>query len=169
VRGPTLLLILVAVGIGAFALLNWGAFSAPTALSFGFGTVQAPLGLILLGMMAALLVVFLAFALYLETSVLLTTRRHAKQLEVERERAEQAEASRLADLRAYLEGELRSLAERGDAGRAGIVARIERSEEALRAALEQTGNSLAAYLGELEDRLDRVAAALPDRRPPPDR
>ena len=165
-RGPMLLLILVAVVIGAFASLNWSAFSAPAALSFGFGTVQAPLGLLLLGMMASLLVVFLAFALYLETSVLLTTRRHAKQLEAERQRAEQAEASRLADLRAYLEGELRSLAELGETGRAGIVARIEQSDAALRAALEQTGNSLAAYLGELEDRLDR-AAALPDRGPPP--
>jgi hypothetical protein len=163
-RGATLLLILVAVVIGAFAALNWSAFSAPTALSFGFGTIEAPLGLILLGMMATLLVVFLAFALYLETSVLLTTRRHAKQLEAERQRAEQAEASRLADLRAYLDGELRRLAELGETGRAGIVARIEQSEGTLRAALEQTGNSLAAYLGELEDRLDQTAAALPDRK-----
>ncbi|MGE5088837.1 MAG: LapA family protein [Candidatus Levyibacteriota bacterium] len=166
-RGPMLLLIVVTVVIGAFAALNWSAFSAPTALSFGFGAVQAPLGLVLLGMMASLVVVFLAFALYLETSVLLATRRHAKQLEAERQRAEQAEASRLADLRAYLEGELRNLAERGERGRAGIVAHIGQSEAALRAALEQTGNSLAAYLGELEDRLERAAAALPDRRPPP--
>src|SRR5512135_604720 len=76
-RGPMLLLILAAFVVGAFAELNLSAFSAPTALSFGFGTVQAPLGLILLGMMASRLVVFLAFEDRLHPGGALFTREDA--------------------------------------------------------------------------------------------
>ena len=34
--------------LAVFALLNWSAFSTPTALTLGFAEVQAPLGLVML-------------------------------------------------------------------------------------------------------------------------
>ena len=44
------LMILAVLGlIAVFSALNWSAFIAPTALSLGFTSVEAPLGLILLG------------------------------------------------------------------------------------------------------------------------
>ena len=44
--------------VGLFALINWGAFSALTSLSLGFTTVQAPLGLLMLGLVVFLCVLF---------------------------------------------------------------------------------------------------------------
>ena len=91
----TLFLLIVVVVIIVFAALNWSAFMAPTTLSLGFATVQAPLGLIMLGLLVFLTGLFLVFVVYLQTSSLLETRRHARELQANRELADQAEASRL--------------------------------------------------------------------------
>ena len=90
----TLLMLVVLGAIVLFAALNWSSFMAPTTMSLGFAAVQAPLGLILLGLMALLTALFLVFVVYLQTSVLLETRRHARELQTQRELADQAEASR---------------------------------------------------------------------------
>jgi hypothetical protein len=36
-----------------------------------------------------------------------------------------------------------------------VVARVERAEDSLKTEVERAGNTLAAYIGELEDRLTR--------------
>ena len=54
------LLILIVLGVlSIFALINWSAFTAQTSLSVGFATVEAPLGLILLGITGLLALLFL--------------------------------------------------------------------------------------------------------------
>ena len=50
----TLILLLVVLAIGALAALNWPTLSAPTVVSLGLTTVQAPLGLIMLALTALL-------------------------------------------------------------------------------------------------------------------
>ena len=87
----TLLLLLVFGAIAAFAAVNWGVFTTPTTLSLVFATVEAPLGLIMLGLAVLLTVLFLVFLVYLETSVIIETRRHARELRAHRELAERAE------------------------------------------------------------------------------
>jgi uncharacterized integral membrane protein len=153
----TLALLLVLAAIAVFAALNWSAFMAPTTLSLGFGEVQAPLGLIMLGMTALLALAFLVYVVYLQTSVLLEARRHARALQASRELADQAEASRFTDLRAYLEAELAKLASQGEASQASVVERVDQLERNLRAAVDQSSNAMAAYIGELDDRLKRDA------------
>src|SRR5438128_12614680 len=101
----TLFLLFVLAAIAAFAALNWGTFTAPTSLSLGLTEVQAPLGLVMLGLLAFLTALFLVFALYLQTSVLFETRRHAREIHANRELADQAEASRFTALRSFLEAE----------------------------------------------------------------
>ena len=151
----TLFLILVLVAIGGFSALNWSAFLAPTSLSLGVADVQAPLGLIMLGALVMVAAVFMVYILYLQTTVLLDTRQHTKELQSNRKLADQAEASRFTELRGFLEAELkRQLAQDADS-RAAVVARIDQLERDLRTVVEQSGNSLAASLGELEDRLER--------------
>jgi hypothetical protein len=99
---------------------------------------------------------FLLYVVYLQASALLDTRRQALELRNNRQLADQAEASRFTELRAYLETEQgRQLAQQGEV-QSVLLARIDQLEQALRTELEQTGNSLAASLGELEDRLDRA-------------
>jgi len=139
----TLLLVLALALTATFATVNWSAFVAPTTLSLVFTTIEAPLGLIMLAITAVIAVLFLAFIVYLQTSVLLEARRHAKALETQRQLADQAEASRFTELRAFLERELASNSAERQAVKAEVLARVD-----------QVGNTLAAYIGELEDRLE---------------
>jgi hypothetical protein len=151
----TLFLILVLVAIGGFSALNWNAFLTPTSLNLGLAEVQAPLGLIMLGALVMVAGVFMVYILYLQTTVLLDTRQHTKELQSNRKLADQAEASRFTELRGFLETELKRQLAQDAESRAAVVARIDQLERDLRTAVEQSGNSLAASLGELEDRLDR--------------
>ena len=149
------LLILTVLGlIAVFSALNWSAFIAPTTLSLGFASVEAPLGLILLGIVALLTLLFLVYITYLQSTVLLETRRHARELQLQRDLAEQAETSRFNQLRSVMETELEKLAGEMEQSKSLLLTRLEQIDRDLRAALEQTGNSLAAYIGELEDRFD---------------
>lgn len=139
----TLLLVLVLALTATFAAVNWSAFTAPTALSLVFTTIEAPLGLIMLAITAVIAVLFLAFIVYLQTSVLFEARRHAKALEAQRQLADQAEASRFTELRAFLEAVLAGQSAERQSAKADVLARVD-----------QAGNTLAAYIGELEDRLE---------------
>ena len=78
--GRTLLVLVVLALTGLFALLNWSAFAAPTSLYLGFTTVQAPLGIIMLGVVALLAIVFVIWAISLQGTLLLEQRRTAKEL-----------------------------------------------------------------------------------------
>ena len=155
-RTRTLLLLVVLIAIGVFAAINWTAIVAPTTLSLLVTDVQAPLGLIMLGVTALVTLLFLLFVVYLQTSVHLDTRRHTRELQGQRELADKAEASRFTELRAFLETELRKLAEQSGAAQANMAARLDQVQRELGAAILQTENSLSAYIGELEDRLHRA-------------
>lgn len=151
----TLSLLLVLAAIAAFTALNWSVFMTPTTLSLGVALVQAPLGLVMLGLLAFLTALFLVFVIYLQSSVLLETHRHTREMQANRELAGQAEASRFTELHRFLEVELTKQTSLDAESRAAVLARLSQLDRDLRTAVEQAGNTLAAYLGELEDRLDR--------------
>ena len=73
----TFLLLLTLAVVVLFAALNWSTFVTPTALSLGVTEVQAPFGLVMLGLMAFMAVLFLVFIVYLQSGVLLEARRNA--------------------------------------------------------------------------------------------
>ena len=149
-------LILVVLGLVAiFAAINWSAFVAPTRLSLGFGVVDAPLGLILIAVLVLLTILFLIYVAYMQSVVILDNRRHARELQTQRELAEQAEASRLNQLQSLLQGELQTLKTQTEAWHIEMLARVERAEGNLQVALEQINNSLAASIGELEDKVEQ--------------
>ena len=155
-RARTLVLLAILILIGVFSAVNWKAIVAPTPLSFVVTEVQAPLGLILLGIAALLTVLFLLYLVYLQTSVLLDSRRHARELQGQRELADQAEASRFTELRSFLDAELHKLAGQTNEGQARLAARLDQIHRELNASIMQTENSLSAYIGELEDRVQRT-------------
>ena len=156
-RLPTLLLLFVLIGIVAFAVANLTVIMAPTTVSLLVADIQAPLGLIMLGLTVLVTVLFLTYLAYLQTTVLLDARRHSRELQAQRELADKAEASRFTDLRTYLDMELRKLGEQVAESRLGMTARIDLAQQDLRTTIEESGNSLAAHIGELEDRLERTA------------
>lgn len=151
----TLLLLIVLGAIAAFAAVNWNSFMTPTNLSLLFATIQAPLGLIMLGFTALLTALFLLFIAYLQASLLMDTRRHTREMQAQRALADQAEASRITELRKFLEAELLKLADQAAESRAAVETRLGQLERDLRSDIEQAGNTLAAYIGEFEDRLER--------------
>ena len=156
----TLLIATVLGLLVIFALFNWGAFMSPTTLTFGIGTVEAPLGLILLALVALITLLFLIYIVFLQSSSLLEGRRQTRELQSQRELADRAEESRFQQLRSAMETELRNLDTRSNESKAAILTRLDALERDMRMAIEQSGNTLAAYLGEIEDRFERSA----DRR-----
>jgi len=121
-----LIFFLVLVAVGVFAAINWGVFTALTPISLGFTTVQAPLGLIMLGLTAFLCVLFTVWVIVLQANSLRDARRQTKELQAQRDLADKAEASRFTELRA------------------DVLRRIDES-----------ANATAAHIAQLEDRLER--------------
>jgi len=141
-RLRTVLVVLMIVMVSAFATINWQAFLAPTTLSLLFTSFDAPLGLVMLGILTFVVVAFALYMAVWQSTILIESRRHAKELQQQRMLAEQAEASRFTELRALLHDEVERL---GD--------RLAQVQESLRTEIRENGNSLAANIAEMDDRL----------------
>jgi uncharacterized integral membrane protein len=161
----TLLILALLAAVAIFTALNWNAFVTPTTLSLVFAKVEAPLGLVLLGFVAVLTLLFLIYVVYLQSSVLIESRRYARELQAQRELADQAEASRFSQLQAFLESELRKVAQKSEELKTGVLTKLEEVERELRSVVEQSGNTLAAYIGEIDDRLERTSGERSSKGP----
>ena len=147
----TILLALMTLAVIVLSALNWPAFTTPTPLNLLFTQAELPLGLLMLGVLACFV---LAFAVLLAMShgrALIETRQHHKEMERQRALAEQAETSRLEALRVTLLEEF-----------ARMDTRLAQMQEANRQALHDDVNSIAAMIGELDQRL---APSPPDEQP----
>lgn len=148
--------------LALLALLNWSAFSAPTLLNLGVAEVQAPLGIVLLIFTGLLSALFLFYIVVQQAGMILEARRTAKELKGHREVADQAEASRFTEMRAWLDGELRRIEAQSSAATREMGARIDKLDQALQDTLTESSKSMLAYLAEIEDKLDRVSPPRPD-------
>ena len=153
----TVLLFLIVAAFAGFVILNWGVINAPTTLSFGFSSAQAPLGLLLLGFTVVIVAMFLLFMVVQQATVLLETRRTAKELTAQRTLADQAESSRFTALSKHLDDELQRLEAQATTRDTALTQRLDNLEQSLRTHVEQASNSLAASIGEMDDRLERLA------------
>lgn len=95
-----------------FAGLNWAALSADTALNLAVMQVQAPMGIILLGLTALFVALFFIATLYSRISNLMESRRLHKDVRAAQDMADKAEASRLEGLQHLIVTEFRMLNER---------------------------------------------------------
>lgn len=155
-RAFSLTLILAYVLLAAFATLNWAAIAVSSTLSLGFVEVSAPLGMVMLIFTAAISGLFIVYIVLLQAGVILEARRLTKEVKAQRELADTAEASRFTELRTLLEGELRRIAAQGAESNREFGARIEQSERGMQDKLAEATGTLSAYLGEIEDKLDRA-------------
>lgn len=149
------LLVVIVLGLLAiFTIVNWGTFITPTHLSLVVTSVEAPLGLVMLGFTAVLAAVLLAYALKVQINALSDTRRQSEELRRQRELADQAEASRFTELQQFLEQEL-----------ASVKQAQQDSEQRFRDELATSTNTLAACIGEVDERLERQSPTPPERMP----
>lgn len=155
-RFRSLPLFLVLAVTAVFAVMNWSVIVSPTMLSIGARTFEAPPGLVLLGLMALLCVSFILYSLSLQGSALFESRRHAREVQAQRELADKAEGSRFTELRNFMSAELLRVTQAEDAMRMQIMARLDALEQQSRSALTQ-------QIGELEGRLERFNPPLDER------
>jgi uncharacterized integral membrane protein len=132
-RALAIVLVAALAMLALFAAMNWAALTAPTSLRFVGVNVDAPLGLILVVTAIAFALLSFVYGAVQRTATLLEMRRQAQALEAQRRLAEDAEASRLKELRDEMQREFTEV----------------------RRTIEESANGLAAAIGELEDRLDK--------------
>jgi uncharacterized integral membrane protein len=159
-KGLRMVILLTLVLLGVFVLANWSVLTARTTLSLLAFSIEGPLGLILLGIILVFLVLFMAHAITLRTTMLLEARRHAADLKSERDRADQADASRISELRreidqrfSELRAAIQSTGEKQAASAKSLNESIERS-------IELATNSLSASIGDLDRRLERAKSGV---------
>ena len=156
-RIRSILLLLAVLLTAAFVALNLEEFNRLSLLSLGFTSVQAPLATVMLIGLIAALAVFLLFSAYAKSAYLIENRRTARELKAQRELADKAETSRFTELQQYLAAESHAMAEREAKDSQRLDQRLADLQADLESRIEQSGNTLAAYIGELEDRLERAA------------
>jgi len=142
------LVLLITTGLFTIvAASNWPSLATPGELSLLFVTVEAPLGLVMLGFTTLIVVMFIVLLLVGQTNALIESRRSARELLAQRDLADKAEASRFTELRSFLDGRMSEL-----------EVRVRNSEAALKQEFNDSVNTLAASIGEIEDRLENTGA-----------
>lgn len=142
----TLLLVAILL-LAVFATLNWSEFVRPAQLSWGAGVGEAPLGLVLLALLALSWVGFLLGSAYLDTHYQLAAHRNSKALDAQRVLADKAEASRFVELRAYLESQAALASARESAANSRLEHAAQRDHREILTAIERVNALLAAYPG----------------------
>jgi len=94
----TVILALVLFIVLLFAAVNWNLFSQLSTINFLFYRVEAPLGFIMLGIIALITLLYMLFIGRLEVASLIRERKNSRALEEARERAISSEKSRIGEL-----------------------------------------------------------------------
>lgn len=154
-RFRTMLLIALILLIAGFVALNFDAVMQNTDLNLGMAQIQAPLGLVMLGMVVVVTGVFLVALLFFQAGHAMEIRKLTKEMAEQRHLADKAEASRFTELREFLKAEMQKTAERDAELTDQLAQKMDFVRNSITETIEHTGNGLSANLGELEDRLER--------------
>jgi uncharacterized integral membrane protein len=154
-RFRTMLLIALILLLAGFVALNFDAVMQMTNLNLGFAEIQAPLGLVMLGLLVVMFAIFLIALLFFQASHAVELRRVTKEATEQRHLADKAEASRFTELREFLKVELQKTAERDAVLTDKLAQKMDMVRTSLVETIENTGNGLNANLGQIEDRLER--------------
>jgi uncharacterized integral membrane protein len=154
-RARTIFLIITIALLVGFAMLNVDEFTRVSTINLGVTTMQVPLGLAMLGITLAILVIFLVTTLYMHSASLMETRKYSKELTVQRDLADKAEASRFTELRKFIDAQNASSLQREAAATAAFNDRLALVQAAVMYRLEQSDNTTAAYIGQMQDSIAR--------------
>jgi uncharacterized integral membrane protein len=163
-RARVVVLVLAILLLAGFAAQNWSEISRPVPLNVAVTTVQAPLALILLGLLALACVLFVASAGAMHTRHLKESREHTRALQGQRDLADKAEASRFTDLRQMLDGHIRESRQRETTANAELDKRLGQHHRELRDDLQRLSQLMSTRLGEMERHLEPPAPGLDPRR-----
>ena len=143
-RIRTILMIIFFILVAAFVALNWGELSRQTTLNLGMSEVQGPLGLVMLGIPGLAVILFLVYAVTLQTASLLESRNHTKELNAQRELANKAEISRFTELRGVIDQIEADSKTRQNELKQWFEQRMATLQQEVSAKVDSSGNTLAA-------------------------
>jgi hypothetical protein len=115
-----------AVVVVVFTVANWSVLTAQTTISLIVTQMSAPLGLLMLGAMAALTLLFLLFLLWVETKALVQLPRPIGRAAADTAKVQGAE------LRTELERQLTGFRTDTEASLRAVLARFDRVEQTVR-------------------------------------
>ncbi len=104
--------IVVVVVVSALVVLNWSALMTPAPLNLVVAQIDAPLGVVMLGLAGVLGALFFVAYLQHQIGSLIETRRLLKEVQRVQDLADKAEASRIENLHQLIATEFRLLNER---------------------------------------------------------
>ncbi len=143
-RFRTVLSLVVVLTMAAFLFVNWRVFSAPASFYFLLGSVDIPVGVVMVILLALIILVLAIYVGIWQGSLLRDYRQQSKELQAQRSLADDAEASRFTALSTLLRDEM-----------AKQEIRFETAFNALQSELRDTEHSIAATLAEMDDRMVR--------------
>ncbi len=141
-RFRTLSVLIVLIAIAGFLWLNWPAITAVAKFNLVVSTIEAPVGLVMLAIIAVIIATFTVYIAVSQGAMLLEARRSSRELQAQRAVAESAETSRYLELRELIQAEFARLGER-----------LTAVQEEMRQEIQNGGNSIVATIAELDDRL----------------
>jgi hypothetical protein len=153
-RARFVLLLVAILLVAGFAALNAQEIMRPSQLNFGIFQTEAPMGAILLGLLAVALLVFLASAAASAARMRAFETRYHRDLQAQRDLAEREEASRFTQLRQHFDDQLAATRLRDPIVSTEFERNMIQSQRELRQQLEHLHHTLATRLGELENRMD---------------
>ena len=163
-RLRTVFLVLTVVVVGALALLNATEITRQVPVNLLWAQVEAPLGLWLLGLLAAAVAISLSAGAKLRGH-----HRHREQelsqgMQAQRDLTQRVEASHFSELRQTLDNLLRDTRQRDAKLGESVEQALVRHQRETRTQLEGLHRAMGSRLGEMEARLEaRLDGIAPSR------
>lgn len=165
-------MLLVLIVLAVFLIINWGALSQVTTVNLVYTEIQAPLGILVVGGFGIVVLLLAVYTVWQQTSMMMELRAAYKEARAARQVAEDADKSRVAEIRTEFAARLDKLetllTDRTDEllqmtrnRNAAFEKRLDALAEAQERRQTEAQTKLADTLGALEK---RVLAALPAPR-----
>lgn len=160
-------LLLCIVGI-VFVAVNWTGIIAPVPVNFLFKEVNAPLGLILLGVLGVLLIACFLWSFMQQAAVLVDIRRAYKEARTNKQLAENAEQSRIQNSTKTLTQEFTELSGKLSASVTASTEKTTKSLEVLTADVTALKSQLALLDAKMMKIAETNGITLPTEEPKPE-
>ena len=149
----TLGMLLIVVLMAVVLIINWGTLSQVTTVNLVYTEMEAPLGIIVVAAFAAVVVLLMAYTVWQQASVMMELRAAYKEARTARQMAEDADKSRIAEIRADFKERMEKME--------ALLA--TRTDEVIRLMAERNqleDETLSKFRAEQQARADEARASL---------
>ena len=149
----TLGMLLIVIVMAVFLIINWGTLSQVTTVNLVYTEMEAPLGIIVVAAFAAGVVLLMAYTVWQQASVMMELRAAYKEARTARQMAEDADKSRIAEIRADFK-------ERMEKMEALLATRTDEVSRRMAERNQLEDETLSKFRAEQQARADEARASL---------